>query len=265
MTQSPPIAHQVIWLTGASSGIGEALVSALAPICHTLYISARNQEKLEALAKPWSNVYPLVADITSEPSMLTAAEQIKHQHGRLDTLIANAGTCEYVDVENFDTQLFRRVFDTNLMGTINSVAVALPLLQESQRGYLVGVSSSVTRLAMPRAQAYGASKAAMTHFLEAMKADLAHMNIDVSVVSPGFVKTPLTDLNDFPMPMRITAEEAAEEIIKGIKKRQWHIHFPKKFTGLLGLLGILPPMIRHKITQKMSLVGKKQTAKGSQP
>lgn len=261
MNTAPDLAKQVIWLTGASSGIGEALISTLSSQCETLYISARSADKLTELSQGMSNVIPLAADITSMDSLTQAAEKIEQQSGRLDTLIANAGTCEYVDVEQFDTEMFRRVLDTNFMGTVNSVAVALPLLKKSQRGYLVGVSSSVTSLPMPRAQAYGSSKAAMSHFLECMKADLAHLDIDVSVVSPGFVKTPLTDLNDFPMPMRISAEEAADEIIKGIAKRQWHIHFPKKFTLLLGFMGSLPAFLRHKITKKMSLVGKDTPAK----
>jgi short-subunit dehydrogenase len=107
-------------------------------------------------------------------------------------------------------------------------------------------------LAMPRAQAYGSSKAAVTHFLESMKADLTPLGLDVSVVSPGFVKTPLTDVNDFPMPMRITADQAAKEIVKGLRKRTWHIHFPKRFTFILWMLGHLPAFLRHKITAAMS-------------
>ena len=167
-------------------------------------------------------------------------------------MIANAGTCEYVDVNQFDTALFRRVLETNVLGLVNTVGAALPLLKQSKRGYIVGVSSSVAMLAMPRAQAYGSSKAAITHFLESMKADLTPLGLDVSVVSPGFVKTPLTDVNDFPMPMRITADQAAKEIVKGLRKRTWHIHFPKRFTFILWMLGHLPAFLRHKITAAMS-------------
>ena len=251
-TSAPDLSNQIIWLTGASSGIGEAIVSELAPRCEQLYISARSEGKLKPLAEKFSNVIALPCDITDEQSMKDAARTIDHIAGRLDTLIANAGTCEYVDVNDFDTALFRRVFDTNVMGLVNSTAAALPLLQKSQRGYLVGVSSSVAMLAMPRAQAYGSSKAAITHFLESMKADLKSMDIDVSVVSPGFVKTPLTDANDFPMPMRISAEKAASEIINGIEKRHWHIHFPKRFTLILWAIGHLPAFLRHRITAAMS-------------
>lgn len=252
MKPTLPLEQQIIWLTGASSGIGEALIAALAPRCQQLIISARNQTKLDALAQPFANVTSLPVDITDLSALQLAAEHIDQTFGRLDTLIANAGTCEYVDVKNFEAAMVQRVLDTNFIGLANNVEVALPLLRKSQRGYLVGVSSSVAYLAMPRAQAYGASKAAMTHFLEAMKADLTEEGIDVSVVSPGFVKTPLTDVNDFPMPMRISADDAAQRIIKGLEKRPWDIHFPKRFTFILKLIANLPAPLRHRITASMA-------------
>ena len=247
-----PLNEQVIWLTGASSGIGAALVPALQSRCKHLFITARNADALNTLANGFSNVSIQVADITDEQQMQQAAAVIGARFGRIDTVIANAGTCEYVDVQHFDTALFRRVLDTNFMGLVNTVAAALPWLRQSQRGYLVGMSSSVTWLAMPRAQAYGASKAATRHFLEAMRADLWHEGIDVSVISPGFVQTPLTDRNDFPMPGRITSEQAALAIINGLEKRRFDIHFPKRFTWILQLLGALPSSLRFRITRAMS-------------
>ena len=264
-TKTLPLKQQVIWLTGASSGIGEALVAALAPRCEALIITARNEIKLTQLVKASgaSNVIAMAGDITDLESLEKIARDIDRLYGRIDTVIANAGTCEYVDVNQFDPALFQRVMDTNFMGMVNTTAAALPGLRRSQRGYLVGVSSSVSMLAMPRAQAYGSSKAAMTHFLESMKADLAEAGIDVSVVSPGFVKTPLTDVNDFPMPMRISAEKAADEIVAGLEKRQWHIHFPKRFTRLLWLLGHLPAGLRHRITASMSRASEASDSQGT--
>ena len=247
-----PLKEQIIWLTGASSGIGAALIPALQSRCKHLIITARNADALSALANGYSNVTVQAADITNEQQLQQVANYIGDQFGRIDTLIANAGTCEYVDVKTFNTGLFRRVMDTNFMGLVYTVAAALPWLRQSQRGYLVGMSSSVTWLAMPRAQAYGASKAATRHFLEAMRADLWHEGMDVSVISPGFVQTPLTDRNDFPMPGRISAEQAALAIISGLEKRRFDIHFPKRFTWVLQLLGALPAAIRFRITRAMS-------------
>ncbi|ASP38670.1 short-chain dehydrogenase [Bacterioplanes sanyensis] len=243
--------QQTIWLTGASSGIGEALAKALQPLCKHLYVSARSEDKLADLANAHSNVTALAVDVTDPESVRNAAEFIQN-HGGLDTVIANAGTCEYVDVDDFDTRLIERVMQTNFIGLAHCVEAALPLLKNSQAGYLVAVSSSSTWLAMPRAQAYGASKAAVNYFMESMAADLKHIGIDVSVVLPGFVKTPLTDLNDFPMPMMITAEDAAERIISGLEKRRFAIHFPQRFTLILKLLGLLPAPLRLKLSSRMS-------------
>lgn len=247
-----PLSAQIIWLTGASSGIGEALVHALQAQCQQLIISARNAEALQRLADQYSNVSIQAADITDAGQMLSAAEAIGDQFGRIDTLIANAGTCEYVDVDNFDSALIRRVLETNFFGLVNTVQAALPLLEKSQRGLIAGMSSSVTWLAMPRAQAYGASKAAVRHFLECMQADLKHKGIDVSIISPGFVQTPLTDRNDFPMPGKIDSSEAADIIVKGIRKRSLEIRFPFMFTLVLRLIGSLPASLRLKVTSAMA-------------
>ncbi|MDF1762106.1 MAG: SDR family NAD(P)-dependent oxidoreductase [Oleibacter sp.] len=252
MSNAPELSNQIIWLTGASSGIGEAVAEMLASRCKTLYISARSEDKLNALAKHHSNVKALPCDITDPSSLADAAKIIEQESGYLDTLIANAGTCEYVDVNNYEADMFRRVLETNFLGLTNTVGAALTLLKGSKRGYIVGVSSSVSFLPMPRAQAYGASKAAVSHYLEAMKADLAGCGIDVSVVSPGFVKTPLTDVNDFPMPMLMEVDKAAQAMINGIERRQWHIQFPKRFTIMLNIIGHLPAFIRHRLTAKMS-------------
>lgn len=249
---APALEHQIIWLTGASSGIGAALAKALVTRCEGLVLTSRNQTQLESLAQNCSNVLIAPADITNTAQMKQAADQIQGRFGRVDTLIANAGTCEYLDVKDFDAALMKRVFDTNIHGLIHTLDVALPLIRKSQRGYLVGMSSSATYLALPRAEAYGASKAAVTYLMESLRTDLASEQIDVSIISPGFVKTPLTDRNDFAMPMRISAEEAATAILKGIERRPWEIHFPRKFTLLLKLLGALPASIRLRLTTNMA-------------
>ena len=250
--EAPELEHQVVWLIGATSGIGEALVHQLADHCGQLVISGRSEDKLDQLTCKYTRISSIVADVTDLASMKKAAGYIEEGFGRIDTVIINAGTCEYLDVQNFDSALVKRVIDTNLMGMVHCIEAALPLLRKSQRGYLVGVASSVTYLALPRAQAYGASKAGVRYLLESMRADLANEQIDVSVVSPGFVKTPLTDRNDFEMPMRISAEQAAEAIVDGIEDRPWDIHFPKRFTLLLKLMGALPAWLRLAISRKTS-------------
>lgn len=252
INEPPDMTDQIIWLTGASSGIGEALVHNLQAQCRHLYISARNADALHVLAAQYSNVSVLVTDITDASQMLAAAKEIAAEFGHVDTLIANAGTCEYLDVEQFDIDLIRRVHETNFFGMVNTLNAALPLLRNSQRGLIAGMSSSVTWLAMPRAQAYGSSKAAVRHFLQCMQADLKQEGIDVSIISPGFVGTPLTDLNDFPMPGKISAEKAADIIVRGLHKRKPEIRFPYLFTLVLRLLGALPNSLRLRITSSMA-------------
>lgn len=243
---------QVVWLTGASSGIGAALVPLLQKECEHVFISARNAESLFSLTTGYRNVTALVADVTQPDSLKTAATMISSRYDHLDCLIANAGTCEYVDVGNFDSTLIERVMRTNFMGLVYSVEAALPLLRKSARPRIAGVSSSVTALPMPRAEAYGASKAASTHFLQSLRADLWAEGIEVSVISPGFVQTPLTDKNDFPMPARISADKAAAAIVCGLNKGACDIHFPKRFTRLLRFIGWLPDFLRFRITRTMA-------------
>ena len=249
---APALEEQVIWITGASSGIGAALVDALKSRCAGLVITSRHHDTLEQLADDHSHILIAPADITDRQQMHQVAELIQTRFGRLDTLIANAGTCEYLDVSHFDVPLIKRVFDTNFNGLIHTLEAALPLIRQSRRGYLVGMSSSATYLPLPRAEAYGASKAAVSYLMESLRADLKAEQIDVSIISPGFVKTPLTDRNDFAMPMRITTQEAADAIVQGLQRRPWEIHFPRKFTTLLKLLGAMPPSLRLAITSKIA-------------
>lgn len=246
-----------VWLTGATSGIGLALARRLLAEGHRVAISARRREALEELAEGHDNALVVPLDVTDRESVREAGRHIDEAFGGLELVIHNAGTCEYLDAEHFDIDLVERVFAANFHGAIRVVDTALPLLRKSRdndgnQPLLAAVSSSAAYLALPRAEAYGASKAALSYFLESLRLDLASERIDVSIVHPGFVKTPLTERNDFPMPMRVSAEFAAEAILKGLEKRALDIHFPKRFTLILRLLGILPPTLRRHLGSAMT-------------
>jgi short-subunit dehydrogenase len=247
-----------IWITGASTGIGRALSLQLAQQGHRIIASARNEDALTQLHQEYpDNIDALPLDINDAQAQQEAGHWIEQTYGYLDTLIHAAGICEYVDTQAFDTELIERVFNTNVIGTVKSLNTALPLLRKNPsnthfRPYILVISSCVAWLPLPRAEAYGASKAAITHFCESLKADLYHEGIDVSVISPGFVKTPMTDANDFKMPMLISAETAANNIIKQMHTRPWDIHFPKGFTWPLWLLSHLPAALRQRITRRLS-------------
>ncbi len=149
-----------------------------------------------------------------------------------------------------------RVFAPNFHGAVYCIDAALPLLRraraEGGRPLLAATSSAAAYLPLPRAEAYGASKAALSHFLESLRLDLAGEGIDVSVIHPGFVRTPLTDRNDFPMPMRVEVDAAAEAILKGLDRRRLDIHFPRRFTLLVKLTGILPAALRYRLGRRLT-------------
>ena len=196
-----------VWITGASSGIGRSLAIELSRAGARIVLSGRNQDRLQEVANACAGeVQVLAFDASSRMENQSAAQQINECYGALDTVVLNAGICEYVDLPAFDAAVVKRVMDVNFMGIVYGIEAALPLLRRGVTPHLVGMSSTVAYTGLPRAEAYGASKAAIRHLLQALRIDLLAEKIDVSIICPGFVKTPLTDLNDFPMPMRITSD-----------------------------------------------------------
>ena len=242
-----------IWLTGASSGIGRAVAKELAHRGAVVASSARNATALNELAAECGpgRLLPLPLDVTDRTATQAAAKTIQGKLGGLDIAFFNAGTCEYVDPKQFDSRLFERVVQTNFLSMVYGIEAALPLLRQSPHPHLVGMSSTVAYGCLPRAEAYGATKAAIKYLLESLRLDLLSERIPVSVVCPGFVRTPLTDLNDFPMPFRVEVEEAARVIADGIARQDPEIHFPKRFSIPFKLLAMLPSSLYNRVAAKM--------------
>ncbi len=237
-----------IWVTGASSGIGQALAVALAELGNTVVASGRSASRLEDVRRQSpDHIRCLPFDIVSREANRAAGDWIRAQLGGLDVVVLNAGTCEYVDVQAFDAELVRRVTEINYLGFVYGVEAALPLLRSGRDPYLVGMSSSVAYTGLPRAEAYGSTKAAIRHFLQALRVDVARERIDVSIICPGFVATPLTDRNDFAMPMRITSAKATEYILRGMRRRRPEIAFPPLFVAMLKLLAAMPSGLRTRL------------------
>jgi NAD(P)-dependent dehydrogenase (short-subunit alcohol dehydrogenase family) len=234
-----------IWLTGASSGIGAALADILLTQGHFLAVSARNVKALESLHRNYPQQVLLLPGDLTEPGVVQAmGQRIGQVWGHLDQVILNAGTCEYLDAGLFEANMIERVMRANLFSAAYCVEAALPLLRKAQRPHLVAVCSSVTYLPLPRAEAYGASKAAMRYLFQSLRIDLVHEGIDVTLVSPGFVDTPLTQQNDFPMPMRWPVGKAAAYITTRLEKRPLEIAFPGSFIAALRALAILPQRLQ---------------------
>lgn len=245
-----------IWLTGATSGIGLAVVQELISRGHRVIATGRNRERLSELRDSLGDsLIPLPGDVTN-PADCDRFRQELSEMAPIDWAILNAGTCEYMDVRAFDSELVSRVMNTNVVGTARSVEAVLPALRASggdgRRPLLAVVSSSAWWFPFTRAEAYGASKAALTYFAESLRADLAAEHIDVTVVSPGFVKTPLTDQNDFAMPFLMDPADAARIMVRDLEKHRRHSHFPKRFTWSLKLLSCLPRMFRDRMAAAMA-------------
>ncbi|WP_413701482.1 SDR family NAD(P)-dependent oxidoreductase [Psychromonas sp. KJ10-10] len=230
---------KTLLLTGATSGIGEALCNQYLSMGWNVIACGRNPEKLSLLVCN-NNVTAIQVDLTEELQVTEAFSSLP----QLDLVILNAGNCEYInDAQHFDGQLFARVINTNLISVGYCLQALLPKIVAGGQLALVGSSASI--LPFSRAQAYGASKAGIAYLASSLAIDLKKHNIDVSLIRPGFVKTPLTDKNDFKMPMCISSEEASDFIVNGLNKRQFDIHFPKKFTLILKSIALLPESFWH--------------------
>lgn len=231
-----------ILITGATSGIGESLVRNLAKN-HNVIACGRNQNKLDEL-RTTIGCNALSFDVTDKMAVMDASKHV----AELDWLILNAGTCEYInDPVHFDSALFERVVKTNLI----AIGYCLEAFSSKIKrgGKLVVISSSSVLLPLPRAEAYGASKAALTYLTRTLA--ITRPDIQVVVVHPGFVETPLTDKNDFPMPFVMSSAKAAERIVTGLKSGKSTIEFPKRLVWFMKLLALLPNNVWVRIARRM--------------
>ncbi len=239
---NPPITSwpgKRVWIIGASSGIGQALALLLARLGATLCVSARSQAPLDEFVRlhPTSRAFAL--DVTNPQSLGSAFNEINSDKP-LDLIIYCAGHYAPMRAQDFNLEEALKHLQINYCGALNLLNASLPSLLKQRSGHLSLISSVAGFTGLPKSLAYGPTKAALTHLAEVLYLDLHPANVGVSVVHPGFVKTPLTAQNDFKMPALISAEQAALEIVKGYEFGAFEIHFPKRFTRFLKLLRILP-------------------------
>lgn len=242
-----------VWVTGASSGIGEAVALRLLREGWLVIVSARTQTKLQSLVERHpGRCYALPLDLTDAEVIENAKAELQDITGHLDALVINAGNCEYIDVKHFDSSAFERVMNINLLGATRSLELALPLLRRAQRKpQIVGVGSMVTVLPLTRSEAYGASKAAFEYLMESLRVDLGPEGMDITLVRPGFVKTPLTDRNDFEMPFLVPVDKAAGHIVCAMATRKKRVQFPWQLVWIMHLIDCLPLSWKTRLLQKM--------------
>lgn len=235
-----------VWLVGASSGIGAALAGELARRGAHVALSARNADKLRALAIDGALLLP--CDATSSSGLATARERLLAAWGRVDLVIYLAGDYVPMRAANFDLAAAEKVVSVNFNGAMRLVATVLPDLQAG--GGIAFVASVAGYRGLPKALAYGPGKAALINFAECLHLDLAAQGIGVWVINPGFVATPLTAQNDFAMPALLTPAQAALATVDGFRRGNFEIHYPKRFTRVMKLLALLPyalyfPLVRR--------------------
>lgn len=232
---------KTVWITGASSGIGKALAVLLAAGGYRVLATARNAGALAALAAEFPQIVPLPADLANADDVAALRSRLEQLHCGIDILVVNAGTCLYMDEASLDMSQLEQVFRVNVFAAASTIDLALPWLKRSPYGgHIIGISSMSVYLPFTRAEYYGASKAAFTYYLQSLAIDLKPLGIAVSIVYPGFVDTPLTQKNDFPMPFMMTATSAAQALLKVIEKRPATAAFPEPLHYLLRILGIIP-------------------------
>lgn len=234
-----------ILITGASSGIGLAIAQYYAKTGKPVIACGRNQEKLDNAFQGQHQVTTLNFDVSQKDQVLACAKQVE----QLELLILNAGDCEYFEqVMPFDSDKFERIIQVNLLSMGYCLEAFLDKLLPG--GQLVIVSSSAVLVPFPKAQAYGASKAACSYLAKSLSVDLTEQLIDVTLVEPGFVKTPLTDKNTFDMPFLVSVDKATHIITKGIARRKSLIRFPNSLMLLLHTLALLPLSLLAKVLNR---------------
>lgn len=249
--------QSICLITGASSGLGRALALEYAGRGWKVIAVARSAERLAEVvnlglqANATSQILPLSLDVTDTTAVDKAIQQIAMMVPQLDLVMLNAGTCEYVDLPDWPLDAFQRTFAINFHAVAMMVPKILPLLQLANEPKLAIVSSLAHYFPFTRAEAYGASKAALSYFTDSLRVDIAGSGIQVTLVEPGFIDTPLTQANDFSMPFMLTAEDAASRIANAIHKGALRYRFPKRLVFSLSLLNLLPYTLRQRVAAGM--------------
>lgn len=245
--------NKSIWILGASSGIGKALAQELASHGAHIILSARREEKLKDVQDSLTgdNHLVLPLDVTDADKVSEYIETIIKKYGRIDSTIFLAAIYSAHDGKAKDLSFIHKMISVNLGGAFNVAEKLRPVLKEQGGGQLILCGSVAGYRGLPNGQPYCATKAGIISYAESLHVECADDNIDVKVICPGFVETPLTDKNDFDMPMMITADKAAKHIAKGMKASAFEIHFPKAFTFMLKILRLLPDRIYFAIARRM--------------
>ncbi len=243
---------QVAWVIGGGSGIGAAVAQRLADAGWQVAISGRRAEKLDQVAAGRPAIHPYPLDVTDGAAIAATIAQIASDLGRLDLTIFGAAAWQPMEVADYDFGRFSTIVDTNLMGVVRLATPLVAQLERQGGGQFAVISSVAGYLGLPRSAAYSACKAALINLCETMRTELLPKNIIVRMIAPGFVKSELTDKNDFPMPFLMEADEAARHIVDGLtRSTRFEIAFPWQMVWLMKTLRFLPYPLFFAVTRRM--------------
>jgi len=232
---------KTIWITGASTGIGKSLAIKFAKNGWNVAVSARREVLLKELKNIDENIHSYPLDVTNVDHCISTAKLIIKDFKQIDICVFGTGMHDPKSEKRFNLEKIRKIMEVNYFGTMNSINSVYDYFSERKEGKISIISSVAGYRGLPAAGAYCASKSALISFAESLYFDMIRKNVKVFVICPGFIKTPMTDQNDFPMPMIKSAEYAADKIYLGLlKKDGFEIHFPKTFTFLMKIIKILP-------------------------
>ena len=252
------MSKKTIWITGGSTGIGKALAIKFASKGWNVAISARRTELLNQLSDTYENISAFPLDVTDKLKCKEVFEEIRNKFGNIDICFFSTGTWDPKKEKDIDLDQIENVFKVNFFGTLNCIKSVEKYFKNKQKGTISIVSSIAGYRGLPNSTGYGPSKSALNNLAESLYFDFGKSNVRICLVSPGFIKTPMTDKNDFKMPFLKTTEYAAEKIYDGlVNKNVFEIHFPKSLTVLLKIFSFLPSKIYFNLVGKMTKYQKK--------
>jgi len=252
------MSKKTIWITGGSTGIGKALAIKFASKGWNVAVSARRTELLNELSNIYENISAFPLDVTDKKKCTEVFDEIKNKFKNIDICFFSTGTWNPKKEKDIDIEQIEEVFRINFFGTLNSIKAVEQYFKDKKSGIITIVSSIAGYRGLPNSTGYGPSKSALNNLTESLYFDFKRSNVRICLVSPGFIKTPMTDKNNFKMPFLKTPEYAADQIYDGlVNKNIFEIHFPKILTIILKLFSFLPSKIYFSLVGKLTKYQKK--------
>ncbi|MEM7214212.1 MAG: SDR family NAD(P)-dependent oxidoreductase [Pseudomonadota bacterium] len=244
-----------VWITGASEGIGKAVAEQLAAEGFTVYASARSADKLAQMTEAFDGagkIFPMPLDVTDRQACENCVKKIVAETGRLAVVLLNAGTFVPIKGKSLNFEAFDFTIDVNVNGVLNGLVPSIEVMKEAGGGQ-VGIVSSVAGYGgLPKNAGYGLTKAGLINMAESLKFDFDKLNIKIQIINPGFIDTPLTEKNEFPMPFLMGVDDAAKRIVQGLKSSKFELTFPRRFTFILKFLNLWIYPVYFWLVRKMT-------------